>query len=56
MHEFSPVYLKRHFLQGVKTKETQELSNPNGGELIIDLDGFTLKVEIKECQNDLAPM
>jgi hypothetical protein len=26
---------KRHFIQGVRTKETQELNNPIGGELKI---------------------
>jgi hypothetical protein len=40
----------------VRTKETQELSNPSSGEQEIGPKNFTLGVEIKVCQNDLAPM
>jgi hypothetical protein len=43
---------KGHFTLGVWTKETQELSNPIGGELKIGLNGFTLGVKV--CQNDYA--
>jgi hypothetical protein len=40
---------------GVRTKETQELNNPIGGEQKIGPKGFILGVKTKVCQNDLAP-
>jgi hypothetical protein len=45
-----------HFILGVRTNETQELSNFIGEELKIGPKSFTLGVETKVCQNDLAPM
>jgi hypothetical protein len=38
-----------HFTLGVRTKETQELSNPIGGEIKIGPKGFTLGVKTKVC-------
>ena len=37
---------KGHFAQGVRIKETQELSNPIGGELKIGPQGFPKYVKI----------
>jgi hypothetical protein len=45
-----------HFILGVKTKETQELSNPIGGEIKICPKGFTLGIETKVSQIELVPM
>ena len=44
-----------HSTLGVKTKETQELRNPNGEELKIGPKDFTLGLKTKVHQNDLAP-
>ena len=43
------------FFLMINIKETQELSNHIRGELKLDPKGFTLVVQTKVCQNDLAP-
>jgi hypothetical protein len=55
MIKFNMDNSEEHFTLGVRTKETQELSNPIGGKLKIGPKAFTLGVKTKVCQNDLAP-
>jgi hypothetical protein len=40
----------------VKIKETQELSNPIGGDSKLGPKGFTLGVKTKICGNDIVPL
>jgi hypothetical protein len=40
----------------IRTKETQELNDPIGGELKIGPKDFVLGLKTKVCQNDLVPM
>jgi hypothetical protein len=40
----------------VKIKETQELSNPIGGDSKLGPKGFTLGAKTKVCQNVIVPM
>jgi hypothetical protein len=47
---------KGHFILGIRTKETQELSNLIGGELKIGPKAFILGIETRVCPYDLAPM
>jgi hypothetical protein len=42
-----------HFTLGVRTKETQELSNPIGGEIKIGPKGFTQESRPKYAQSYL---
>jgi hypothetical protein len=46
------IMIKGHFTLGVRTKKTQELSNPFGGEFKIGPKGFTLGVKTNVYQND----